>query len=156
MLGHLDDEFEFGGAGGLFGFDESGEQFVELLLVLPGEDSELAAEPVGTAIFGDLGLGLSRLGATGLLCIAAVGRDLFGGCHKFISPGVGSFGFAPHEGIIGRGCAGFGATEKLSCWGERKYIDGYFCDRGSHGSKGKGAGWKAWPPQKAGSRRKLK
>ncbi|MGH9653973.1 MAG: hypothetical protein ACRD6B_10995, partial [Bryobacteraceae bacterium] len=82
MFGHFDDQFDFGIADGLFVFDELIQESVEVFLLFDFfEDAEFGAEAVFDAVLCDFGLGLGGFGASGFLCVAAIGRDLFGSCH---------------------------------------------------------------------------
>ncbi|HEX7359091.1 MAG TPA: hypothetical protein VF283_01230 [Bryobacteraceae bacterium] len=73
---------DFGLADGLLVFQELVEESVEVFLLFDFfEDAEFGAEAMFDAVLSDFGFGLGGLGATGSLRVAAIGRDLFGGCH---------------------------------------------------------------------------
>ncbi|HEX7361073.1 MAG TPA: hypothetical protein VF283_11350 [Bryobacteraceae bacterium] len=82
VFGHFDDQLDFGLADRLLVFDELVEESVELFLLFDVfKDAEFGAEAVFGAVLGDFSPGLNGFGATGFLCVAAIGRDLFGGCY---------------------------------------------------------------------------
>jgi len=81
--GHDDlvDQEGFQGAGGLKLFLEGGLELVELLAVLDGNDGALGGEAVLGGVAAGGGLALGGFGAGGLEGVAAIGFDLFLGCH---------------------------------------------------------------------------
>src|ERR1700683_2422442 len=59
---------------------------VELLGVFAFDEVGGGGEAVGDRVQAGFGFAFGSLGSGGLLRIVAVGRDLFGGCHKFVKP----------------------------------------------------------------------
>ena len=83
MFGHFDDQLDFGLADGLFVFHELVQEGVEVFLFFDFfEDTKTGAEAVLAAILRDFGLRLDGFRASGFLCVAAIGRDLLGSCHR--------------------------------------------------------------------------
>ena len=85
MLGHFLHEFGFDEGDGLLVLDETVEDVIVLVLFFGSVDLEAAEQAVLTAILGRDCFPLDCAGSCAFLGIGAIGRDLFGGCHKMFS-----------------------------------------------------------------------